>query len=226
MVDQLHAVARRPPPDWRDWEGDGILARINNRRMADAVARKGVPVIDLRRKLRDLPFPSLGPDDDAVARLAFEHLAERGFRHFGFAGLARGEHLAMDARADCFVRLASSSGLPCEVFHFSRRRPGSQPIQIRQITRWLAAACRSPYGLQRRFGPFVLGLPAGGHPRSRQWRSSASETTIAFAICAAVAVSVDLDPQRIDTRRPCRWADGQPRAEMPALDDAAAVVAR
>ena len=62
-----------PPPDWlRDWEGDGILARLNDRRMADAVARKGVPVIDLRRRLRDLPFPSLGPDDEAVARLQKE----------------------------------------------------------------------------------------------------------------------------------------------------------
>lgn len=191
-----------PPPDWlRDWEGDGILARINDRRMADAVARKGVPVIDLRRKLRDLPFPSLGPDDDAVALLAFEHLAERGFRHFGFAGLARGEHLAMDARADCFVRLASSSGLPCEVFHFARRRPGSQPIQIRQITRWLKAlpkplavmACNDDSGL------FVLQAcrQAGILVPDEVAVIGVGNDDCLCDLALPSLSSVDLDPQRI-----------------------------
>lgn len=146
-----------PPPEWlSDWEGDGILVRINDRRMADAVIRKRVPVIDLRRELRDLPFPSLGPDDAAVARLAFEHLAERGFRHFGFLGLPRGSHLAMDARADCFRRLAAEAHLPCEVLHLSRRGSGNQQrSQNRQIGRWLkmlpkpagVMACNDDLGL-------------------------------------------------------------------------------
>ena len=191
-----------PPPDWlRDWEGDGILARLNDRRMADAVARKGVPVIDLRRRLRDLPFPSLGPDDEAVARLAFEHLVERGFRQFGFAGLARGEHLAMDARGDCFVHLASSSGLPCAVFRFARRRPGSQPIQLRQITRWLEAlpkplavmACNDDSGL------FILQAcrQAGILVPDEVAVIGVGNDDCLCDLALPSLSSVDLDPQRI-----------------------------
>ena len=146
-----------PPPAWlRDWEGDGILARINDRRMAEALARKGVPVIDLRRALRDLPCPSLGPDDAAVARRAFEHLLERGFRRFAFLGLPRGSHMAMDTRAEEFGRLAKEAGLECRFFHLGRDwATARQRGESRRLATWLAAlpkpvgamACNDDLGL-------------------------------------------------------------------------------
>src|SRR4051812_39567051 len=56
-----------PPPPWLgSWRGDGIIARIEDRRMADAVLRTKVPAIDLRAALGDLGLPVVGIDNLAV----------------------------------------------------------------------------------------------------------------------------------------------------------------
>jgi len=128
-----------PPPAWlRAWEGDGILARINARRMAQAVARKRGPVVELRRALGQPGLPSIGPDDEAVARLAAEHLRQCGFQQFGFIGLPRGTHPAMDLRADAFAECLAAWRLPCARFHLQRDRRGDfWEQQCRVIIDWL-----------------------------------------------------------------------------------------
>jgi len=75
-----------PPPPWlAKWRGDGILARIDNQALAQAVSRSRLPVVNLRGTMPDLPFRFIGSDNEAIARLGAEHLLERGFRHFGFS---------------------------------------------------------------------------------------------------------------------------------------------
>ena len=92
-----------PAPPWlRKWQGDGILARIGERGMAAAVQRTQRPVVDLCGVLTGLRFPFIGVDNRAVARLAADHLLERGLDHFGFCGLPRGQHPHMDERCDEF----------------------------------------------------------------------------------------------------------------------------
>lgn len=128
-----------PPPVWlRDWSGDGILARIEDRRTARAVAAKGVPVVEMRRAIRGLGFPSIGPDDEAVARLVLEHFLGRGFRHFAFVGVPRGSHPSMDARAEHFVRLVTEAGLACDRFHlFPLGRRDGEKRPRRSVLPWL-----------------------------------------------------------------------------------------
>jgi LacI family transcriptional regulator len=128
-----------PPPAWlRSWEGDGILARINDRRMAQAVARKRVPVVELRRVSAQPGLPSIGPDDAAVARLAAEHLRQCGFEQFGFVGLPRGTHPAMDLRADAFEQCLAEWSMPCARLHLRRDRRGDFWEQrCAEIVAWL-----------------------------------------------------------------------------------------
>jgi LacI family transcriptional regulator len=128
-----------PPPAWlRAWEGDGILARINDRRMAQAVARKKLPVVELRRALGQRGVPSIGPDDAAVARLAAEHLRQCGFGQFGFVGLPRGTHPAMDLRAEAFARCLAEWDMPCARLHLGRERRGDFWEQrCAEIVAWL-----------------------------------------------------------------------------------------
>jgi LacI family transcriptional regulator len=73
------------PPKWiADWNGDGVLARVENRQIARALADLHVPVVDLAAH-RHLPgVPVVTTDDAAIARLAFQHFRERGFRHFAY----------------------------------------------------------------------------------------------------------------------------------------------
>ena len=47
-----------PPPTWlKNWKGDGILARVNDARMAKAVLATGLPAVDLRGAMSDLGIP-------------------------------------------------------------------------------------------------------------------------------------------------------------------------
>jgi LacI family transcriptional regulator len=79
------------PPDWLStWDGDGILARIDDQVMADAVLATGLPAIDLRGRLPDLDLPFIGGNNESITRLAFDHLRDRGLRHFAFCGVPAG----------------------------------------------------------------------------------------------------------------------------------------
>ncbi|MES2695664.1 MAG: DNA-binding transcriptional regulator, partial [Verrucomicrobiota bacterium] len=75
------------PPAWLErWKGDGIIARIETPRIAAAVVRAALPTVDLSagRLVPELPW--VETDDEQIARLAAEHLLERGFKHFAFCG--------------------------------------------------------------------------------------------------------------------------------------------
>ncbi len=105
-----------PPPWLKGWKGDGILARIAHRKMAEVILDTGLPAVDLRGALFDLGIPYVGPDNQRVAQVAITHLKERGLRHFAFCGLRRGENAHNDARCDYFVRLVEAAGFSCQVY--------------------------------------------------------------------------------------------------------------
>lgn len=149
-----------PPPAWlAKWKGDGLLARIGNAAIADAVMQTGLPAIDLRGVLPDLPVPFLGVDNQAVAALAFEHFQSRGFQHFAFFGLPRGEHPHMDERCDEFVNQVARHGGVCHVYperQFVDVSSSTWEQQQMQLGRWVislprpvaAMVCHDDLGLR------------------------------------------------------------------------------
>jgi LacI family transcriptional regulator len=175
-----HALDAAPPPWLDDSRADGILARVGDRRMAEAIRACEVPVVDLRGVLPGVPFPFVGADDAAVARLAAEHLLDRGFRHFGFCGLPRGIHPHMDQLCDAFVAAIGEAGYPCsefvarqgprrgEAWERLQNRPAQWTDQQQRIARWIqrlekpaaVMACHDDRALQvldacRRVGAMV-----------------------------------------------------------------------
>jgi LacI family transcriptional regulator len=81
-----------PLPNWlRRWRGDGILARIEHRQTARLLLATKLPLIDLSCRLPGLRSPIFGISNQPVAQMAFEHLHERGLRHYGFFGLPQGK---------------------------------------------------------------------------------------------------------------------------------------
>jgi LacI family transcriptional regulator len=102
-------------PDWLEkWEGDGILTRLDNPKMVEVLKRLRVPAVYLRIVPPNLKVPAVQTDNVATARLAFEHLQERGFRHFAFCGFGGADY--SDTRRDNFVRCVEKAGLRCHVF--------------------------------------------------------------------------------------------------------------
>lgn len=73
------------PPAWiKEWDPDGIIARIETESIAEFVRQFDVPTVDVSsaRLIEDLPW--VETNDQAIGTLAAETLLERGFRNFGY----------------------------------------------------------------------------------------------------------------------------------------------
>jgi LacI family transcriptional regulator len=112
-------------PEWlKNWQGDGIITRLDNLEMVEVIRRLKVPVVYLRNPPVNFNVPVVKTDNVATARLAFEHLRERGFRHYAFCGFRGADY--SDARRDNFVQFVTEAGLRCHVFE--------APIQLHNAT--------------------------------------------------------------------------------------------
>lgn len=127
-------AADRPPSWLAAWDGQGIIVRGENVRIARAVAQLRVPVIDMTPS-RLLPkAPWVKSDDSAIARLAAQHFLERGFRHFAFCGDARFSW--SNRRGEQFSRLIRAVSRECH--HYTPLRPGTNgDAEVNAIAAWL-----------------------------------------------------------------------------------------
>ncbi len=122
-------------PVWlADWHGDGIIARVTSRRMASALRKTGLPVVDVAAALPEPVFPRVATDSRAATRLALEHLTERGFRHFAYCGDERFWWSA--SRELSFTEQVRAASRNCSVFRVGRTRAGSDNEQAELIS-WL-----------------------------------------------------------------------------------------
>lgn len=109
------AKVLRPPPRWK---GDGIIARVSSRRMADELARYRLPVVNVSSiTLPGCRFPHVTSDYDALAAVAVEHMADRGYRKFAYVGPLRFNYAR--TLADAFrAKAAAVASARAEVFDY------------------------------------------------------------------------------------------------------------
>jgi LacI family transcriptional regulator len=198
-----HGLNERPPSWLKNWRGDGILARINDRRMADVLLATKLPVVDVRGACKDLPAPFVGVDNRAIARLGFDHLQQCGLQNFAFCGTPRGENPNQDQRCDSFVTEVERAGMKCAVFlgFRQRRRTTSWEREQQTIAHWLknlpkpvgVMTCHDDCGHQtldacRRAGlsvpddVAVIGVDNDAH---------------LCALCTPPLTSIDVNPSRV-----------------------------
>ena len=126
-----------PVPAWlKNWQGDGILARVDNRRTAKALLAGGLPVVNLRGTLSELEFPFVGTNNRLVAKLGADHLLNQGFRHFAFCGYRPGFHTGFDRRCGDFKRLIEKAGCRCDVYCRPSARTWEE--QEDRLGQWIA----------------------------------------------------------------------------------------
>lgn len=76
-------------PAWfENWAGDGIIARIESKNLADKIEELALPTVDLRGVFEIPNVPLIETNDLAVARMACSHLLELGFRRIAYCGFA------------------------------------------------------------------------------------------------------------------------------------------
>lgn len=77
-------------PSWLEsWQGDGIISRSWSPQLQDWADASLTPIVELTDRREDDLNPHLRSNDAAIGELAAQHLLERGFRSFGFAGFTK-----------------------------------------------------------------------------------------------------------------------------------------
>ena len=74
-------------PGWlKKWRGDGIIARIENPRMARELLQLRIPVVDVLGNEKYPSIPGFDTDAGVVARLAADFFIKAGFPEIAFCG--------------------------------------------------------------------------------------------------------------------------------------------
>lgn len=138
-------------PNLRSWNGDGIIADFDDISVVKAVRGLNIPVVGVGGG-----YGGYSPDSDlhyvatdhvGVARMAADHLLERGFTRFAYCGVPRtGITRWSEERAEHFAGAIRKAGHECSVYigrHASARR---WDAVIEGLTDWLRTL-DAPVGL-------------------------------------------------------------------------------
>lgn len=124
------------PPEWfADWNGEGVIARIENLGIARAIRKLKIPVIDVSAARLVPALPWLETDDSAIARLAAQHLLECGFKNFGYCGDTRFNW--SNWRQDHFRKHLEAAGRGCSVFTSKQPHLTDDESDVEEIGEWL-----------------------------------------------------------------------------------------
>lgn len=125
------------PTDWlKSWRGNGIIARIENERIAETITKLKLPMVDVSAARAVPLIPWVETDDDAIARLAVEHFQERDFKSIAFCGDHR--FAWSNSRAEAMRRQLQTSG---HTFHDyetdAAHKRGKTPREEAKLEAWL-----------------------------------------------------------------------------------------
>jgi len=140
-----------PPHFLRDWRGDGIIARIENERIAQAVQAAGVPTVNVSATDFIPGIPCVETDNRRIAQLAFEHFHERGFQNLAFCG--NEQFLWSRERQQAFEEFAQQAGCGCISYNTATHsRAGRQfwERELQHLIDWLRGLPK-PCGLMANY---------------------------------------------------------------------------
>ena len=130
----------------KGWNGSGAIALIEDESEAAAAKELTIPVVNLSGSLRDAGLPRVTVDNEAVGRLAADHLVKCGFHRFAFYGTDDLWYSQLRRRG--FVETLKGKGCGCEIYATRSDLRSGQPWHYGQkdLERWLAKL-ETPIGL-------------------------------------------------------------------------------
>lgn len=138
-------------PDWMIQSAiSGTIARVDTHTI-DSLSRLHVPIVDVRCRRQFPGIPQVETDERAVAKLAFDHLWDRGFRRFAFCGFQFAHY--SEARLKFFRQFVAEANCSLSVYE----SPGQKNTVLTRIeqsglvdgqamTKWLSSLER-PTGM-------------------------------------------------------------------------------
>lgn len=107
-----------PRPD--TWSGDGIIARVRSREIADLIRLKGLPFVasslaESASLFCGDRFGEIRTGSRAIAMMAVQHLLDQGLRQFAFCGFINCPWSLRRERV--FREAVDLAGFPCSTYH-------------------------------------------------------------------------------------------------------------
>jgi LacI family transcriptional regulator len=123
-------------------EGDGLIAHVASDSLLKAVQKSGIPTVNISGRLANFDLPSVLPDDAAIGTLAAQHFIERGYKHFGFVGMAA--FAFSNRRGDAFIAALQQTDATINVSRHDVEYGPAWTIesQHEQMASWIAALPR------------------------------------------------------------------------------------
>ncbi len=123
-------------PSWLSkWKGDGIIARIDNASIEQAVREVGVPVVNVSASGFGLTFPTVISDSEAIAKAAADHLLECGFPQFGYCGDPR--FAWSKSHEKHFKQYLEEMGYSCHCFSGSKSAANHWGRALEELIGWV-----------------------------------------------------------------------------------------
>jgi LacI family transcriptional regulator len=155
------ALREQRLPDLRSWHGDGIIADFDDPRIAAQVTASRIPSVGFGGGFGwhdpASRIPYIFANNRAIARLAAEHLLDRGFHNFAFCGypgsIVNGWS---QERGREFAARVGESGFACGTYAGRHRSTRDWEGFRASLARWLTSL------------PKPVGLMAADDKRARQ----------------------------------------------------------
>jgi LacI family transcriptional regulator len=100
------------PPWLAKWKGDGIITRSLDFALCRRARRRGIPVVSVRHLFDKPDFPTVFPDQRLIGERIANHFISRGFRHFGYLGVAGSKQWERRRHA-AFTKAVEAAGGTC-----------------------------------------------------------------------------------------------------------------
>ncbi len=135
-----------PVPAWLSrWDGDGIIARVENEKMAESIMHSKMPAVNVSQTDFDPRLPSVNTDEFAVAQMSVEHLINRGFRQLAYCSVTGFSWAKLRQKA--FVDAAKEAGFSCHVYEPAANRRMSWEREQEELAKWLQSLPK-PIGMR------------------------------------------------------------------------------
>ena len=139
-----------------EWRGDGFIGGVTPR-WHRKLTRDGIPYVNISSQFARMPVPAVVVDNEAVGRLAAEHLMGKGLRHFAVVGFKQDCRLTW--RCEGFRRRIEGEGLPCERLGVRRMvRHGEVVGQDVEEVRLFLQRVEEPMGIFAMDDPMARGI--------------------------------------------------------------------
>ncbi|WP_146511791.1 AraC family transcriptional regulator [Thalassoglobus neptunius] len=127
------------------WNGDGVIASLRTAASVRHVEGLGVPVVDVGNMVEKHDWLArVATDDVSRARMAFDHLRERGIEHFACYAPPIGRY--SDARSISFRDVVIANGYSCAMYESTGEDAAGWLSNYSNVRRWLSTLPR-PLGI-------------------------------------------------------------------------------